>query len=1220
MSKNLNQNKNHKLELINSALLPKWYNCIYSSDKNTLIYTLSSNIIIYNLSDDSKKIISDKDKSAISNIKYLDKEKNIFIKINKRQYPVLSIFSLDGSKEYIYSKIIPVEEGFNISNIFIDRFRYNLFFILLSGINRNILYFFHLTNITNISNNKYSLIPIGKLQKLDLEVTDFKCFYNDDLLICTTRNSIIYYKINLQNQTCSLYKNIPCHFSIKSRTLKIDRKNGFISFLSLKGECLIYDKEGNFINNIKCPLNNNEYFNFNIFSDFNDSLCLVTNKGNILLYDIEYQSHEEYYNFKVKKFIKYSYILQLIKERYQYNKNIDNDDNIKESKNNIEVIYYNEKDYLIMIINNSLISLSLSNILNKNFTKNNLILYNFNHNQKINRGIIIYKSGNPSQNNSYDNIIYTCSNDNILSAHYYNYSKNRFINHNINFNYILKNKDIYITAIRFHPKYPKDILYLGDSKGYLYIIYKSKNFNYQKYNLNDINTDTYNEASITSIIFSQSSEYIIYIGFDNGLQKLYDLKADKNFNYYKLLSNEYMDKNEIQYRKSKSHIINFCYFFIYKYNLKECFAYLAGKKLVKISKFENENNLYISNSYNNDVLSIKYHEPILDIIIHKSENYILVLNNKRQIIIKEINYGNIVSILNFNNIINYIYNFQLDISGLYLSLICDFKSNNKNKIYDINTNKSSIAIIELTTGKIKNYVNEMNYIISKTKFDYYGRFLISLGEKGEISIWKLNKEINNNIIKAIEKLKDNFYAFWDKFNIRKNQKIEIDNNGEILDEMMTDELINKEKYILDIDNYVNQEDFFRINNKGENDIENYNKSKSASLLIRDDSNINLTNNISSTFIPDEISKSNHNINNNMNDCLLEQDHYINRNIYNYKNSTNYANNIRNKYKKNFETEIEKSYSSKRRRISSISTENNIIKNIKQKRNEILSSEKAESLRDIIMKNNKSRNKENKETENDLKHIETPQFNVIQTHPVDKADLNLFSLSSNKNEKIFLDVENNKDDKDIIELKKKIIEQSSSLLYNQRRMLNLNNAMNKIKSNQNIINIKSVSNKEGIKNNQINKYDRYIKLFDSNFEEKEKREKNKFKINKKYPEPDDIDNNLINIDINLFKNDRNLKKIDDKDDISNENMFYINNRSTSNLLNNYNEDKSNSISLIKENQNNNIINNSIFGKSNSIINNNNYNIHDLTNNNVSSVGDQISYLENNIKKFEKTFGK
>ena len=47
MSKNLNQNKNHKLELINSTLLPKWYNCIYSSDKNTLIYTLSSNIIIF---------------------------------------------------------------------------------------------------------------------------------------------------------------------------------------------------------------------------------------------------------------------------------------------------------------------------------------------------------------------------------------------------------------------------------------------------------------------------------------------------------------------------------------------------------------------------------------------------------------------------------------------------------------------------------------------------------------------------------------------------------------------------------------------------------------------------------------------------------------------------------------------------------------------------------------------------------------------------------------------------------------------------------------------------------------------------------------------------------------------------------------------------------------------------------------------------------------------
>ena len=64
-------------------------------------------------------------------------------------------------------------------------------------------------------------------------------------------------------------------------------------------------------------------------------------------------------------------------------------------------------------------------------------------------------------------------------------------------------------------------------------------------------------------------------------------------------------------------------------------------------------------------------------------------------------------------------------------------------------------------------------------------------------------------------------------------------------------------------------------------------------------------------------------------------------------------------------------------------------------------------------------------------------------------------------------------------------------------------------------------------------------------------------------------------------------------------------------------------MIKEIQNNN--NNSTYGKNNSYMNlsniNNNYNVHDITKNNPNiSLGEQISYLENNIKKFEKTFGK
>ena len=68
--------------------------------------------------------------------------------------------------------------------------------------------------------------------------------------------------------------------------------------------------------------------------------------------------------------------------------------------------------------------------------------------------------------------------------------------------------------------------------------------------------------------------------------------------------------------------------------------------------------------------------------------------------------------------------------------------------------------------------------------------------------------------------------------------------------------------------------------------------------------------------------------------------------------------------------------------------------------------------------------------------------------------------------------------------------------------------------------------------------------------------------------------------------------------------------------------SNSISLVREIQNNS--NNSFLGKNNSKINsninNNNFIENDISNNPNASIGDQISYLENNIKKFEKNFGK
>ena len=134
---------------------------------------------------------------------------------------------------------------------------------------------------------------------------------------------------------------------------------------------------------------------------------------------------------------------------------------------------------------------------------------------------------------------------------------------------------------------------------------------------------------------------------------------------------------------------------------------------------------------------------------------------------------------------------------------------------------------------------------------------------------------------------------------------------------------------------------------------------------------------------------------------------------------------------------------------------------------------------------------------------------------------------------------------------------------------------------------------------------------------------------KYPEPEDIDNNLVNIKYtnNLLKNSGNMIKIDkkyerNKFDNSNENLYYINNRNVSDINNSSNFNKSSSsLSMIKEAQNNNAY---LRKNTSNLLNNyssSKYNdIKDITNVDNTSIGEQISYLENNIKEFERNFGK
>ena len=153
---------------------------------------------------------------------------------------------------------------------------------------------------------------------------------------------------------------------------------------------------------------------------------------------------------------------------------------------------------------------------------------------------------------------------------------------------------------------------------------------------------------------------------------------------------------------------------------------------------------------------------ILDIVIHKSENYIIVLNDRKQIIINNILENKTTAIIDLSLQMQKIYNIQIDISGLFLAVICDTKKfDNKH-----NSNKNDLIIIEINTSKVKNYIIQTSPI-SKVIFDNVGKYIIVGGELGEVSLWRLPGEISSTIKNFLSDVK-NDVNFWDKYEIGYN--------------------------------------------------------------------------------------------------------------------------------------------------------------------------------------------------------------------------------------------------------------------------------------------------------------------------------------------------------------------------------------------------------------------------------------------------------------------
>jgi hypothetical protein len=216
-----------------------------------------------------------------------------------------------------------------------------------------------------------------------------------------------------------------------------------------------------------------------------------------------------------------------------------------------------------------------------------------------------------------------------------------------------------------------------------------------------------------------------------------------------------------------------------------------------------------------------------------------------------------------------------------------------------------------------------------------------------------------------------------------------------------------------------------------------------------------------------------------------------------------------------------------------------------------------------MNNNKEKDNYNNNNNNDIKkskndihnnniYIETPHFHMSQSSPLSSNNNNNYNMENKDIIKNNLNLisstiprqvfSNRESYKDYFDLKKKIIVESSTLLHDERRMMNLANALNKkgpkntnissrvnynynkyIKDGENDKSISNLNEDMIIINNKKLNDDKRI-LFGN-----DSRNYNDEFFRGKYPEPDDIDSNLVNVKYtnNILKNSGNMIKIDKK---------------------------------------------------------------------------------------------
>jgi hypothetical protein len=771
-------------------------NLIFSHRDRSLIYSLGSNIIRYNLKKNSKTFLQ-YFSSTIAALKYIEDDLNILVVINNNSpYPFLSIWKVP-SFQGIFSQELVIKNNIDIDNIYISKLNPSTLIILILNKKESEHYLYAL-NILNES--KFEINFFGKIKNILPKIIGFNSFYRSNDIIFLMKYNIQYFTLDLFKATYSIKKNINFSFKLKENSLKVSPLSNFLCALTEKGNCLIYDKNG--INNSNISPIGNEFFTSCEFCD--KSLCLGTNIGNVYVYNI--------YGFILKYMIKNEHISRI--KNFSLINKIEHGYNIYYNSlyedNEIAYASINEiNDQLFVLFQNKFFFfLSIKQLLQNTQFKNNIksekinsiSFYSFNHSNKIFDLILKFYNKNIYKNKIHNIKFYTCSQDNKLIINYIEQGKEKIRNLYYDLTHILSiskatnNETNYITSIKLHPILDHK-LYAGDNKGFLYIIYLNPDSlnKYKKYNIDSF--------SIIYLNFSPKGN-LLFIGLETGKQLIY--KTNKSLECIFKLTENFLSFDEIEYRKMNNHIISFGYFFSNKAH-RHCIIYLKKNNILEYSKlFSNDSDGNNNKISKKKIIDIIFNHSILDIKMHPSENYILIVNDKKQVLFNNIKENKITAVIDLNSQIHKIYNIQIDISGLYLAIVCDIKSKSKNF-----RKKTDLILVEINTSKVKNYIIETSPI-NKVIFDNEGKYLIIGGELGEISLWRLPGDISSSIKNLLGNA-DYDEDFWDNFEI-KYSKYNFNNN-------ISNNNYNDEITSTFINNY-NNSDYFSSKIDNNNDEEN----------------------------------------------------------------------------------------------------------------------------------------------------------------------------------------------------------------------------------------------------------------------------------------------------------------------------------------------------------------------------------------------------------------